>query len=81
MNRGEGRLPGLIGFDPNRAKGYDGGDKARGDVQLGEDGRIVAEDEDEAAKLVGTLGPPVRPDGDRRARPRPPDRTRSSAAS
>jgi len=56
VNRGEGRLPGLIGFDPNRAKGYDGSDRVRGDVQLGEDGRILVEDEDEAAKLVGTSG-------------------------
>src|SRR5512145_903654 len=56
VNRGEGRLPGLIGFDPNRASGYDGGDRGRGDVQLGEDGRIVAEDEDEAGKLVGSSG-------------------------
>ncbi|HEY8233904.1 MAG TPA: universal stress protein [Vicinamibacteria bacterium] len=56
VNRGEGRLPGLIGFDPNRAKGYDGGERGRGDVQLGTDGRIVAEDEDEAARLVGTSG-------------------------
>ncbi|MFL5615423.1 MAG: universal stress protein [Gemmatimonadaceae bacterium] len=56
VNRGEGRLPGLIGFDPNRAAGYDGGAKTRSDVQLGENGRIVAEDEDEAAKLVGSSG-------------------------
>ena len=56
VNRGEGRLPGLIGFDPNRAAGYDGGDRTRGDVRLGEDGRIVAEDEDAAAKLVGSSG-------------------------
>jgi nucleotide-binding universal stress UspA family protein len=56
VNRGEGHLPGLIGFDPNRAKGYDGGEKTRGDVQLGEDGRILAEDEDEAGKLVGSSG-------------------------
>ena len=56
VNRGEGRLPGLIGFDPNRAAGYDGGDRVRGDVQLGADGRIVAEDEDGAAKLVGSSG-------------------------
>ena len=56
VNRGEGRLPGLIGFDPNRAKGYDGGEKTRGDVQFGDDGRIVAEDEDEAGKLVGSSG-------------------------
>ena len=56
VNRGEGRLPGLIGFDPNRAAGYDGGDRVRGDVRLGADGRIVAEDEDAAAKLVGSSG-------------------------
>ena len=54
VNRGEGRLPGLIGFDPNRAAGYDGGDKVRSDVKLGADGRIVAEDEDTAARLVGS---------------------------
>jgi nucleotide-binding universal stress UspA family protein len=57
VNRGEGRLPGLIGFDPNRAASYDGGERAvRGDVRLGEDGRIVAEEEDAAAKLVGSSG-------------------------
>jgi nucleotide-binding universal stress UspA family protein len=56
VNRGEGHLPGLIGFDPNRAAGYDGSERVRGDVQLGEDGRILAEDEDEAARLVGTSG-------------------------
>src|SRR5581483_3125420 len=56
VNRGEGRLPGLIGFDPNRASGYDGGDKVRSDVQLGANGRLVAEDEDAAARLVGTSG-------------------------
>jgi nucleotide-binding universal stress UspA family protein len=53
-NRGEGQLPGLIGFDPNRAAGYDGGERTRSDVRLGDDGRIVAEDEDAAARLVGT---------------------------
>jgi nucleotide-binding universal stress UspA family protein len=56
VNRGEGRLPGLIGFDPNRAAGYDGGERTRSDVRLGEDGRIVAEEEDAAARLVGTSG-------------------------
>jgi nucleotide-binding universal stress UspA family protein len=56
VNRGEGHLPGLIGFDPNRAASYDGSERVRGDVQLGEDGRILAEDEDEAARLVGTSG-------------------------
>ncbi len=54
VNRGAGRLPGLIGFDPNRAASYDGGDKMRGDVQVGADGRIVAEEEDQAARLVGS---------------------------
>ena len=56
VNRGAGRLPGLIGFDPNRAAGYDGGDKVRGDVQVGANGRLVAEDEDAAARLVGSSG-------------------------
>ncbi|HJS42064.1 MAG TPA: universal stress protein [Gemmatimonadales bacterium] len=56
VNKGAGRLPGLIGFDPNRAAGYDGGDKLRSDVKLGENGRIVAEDEDSAARLVGSSG-------------------------
>lgn len=56
VNRGEGRLPGLIGFDPNRAASYDGGESGRGDVRLGADGRIVAEEEDPAAKIVGTSG-------------------------
>src|SRR5262249_49715402 len=55
-NRGARRRPGLIGFDPNRAAGYDGGERTRGDVRLGDDGRIVAEDEDAAAKLVGSSG-------------------------
>jgi nucleotide-binding universal stress UspA family protein len=56
VNRGAGRLPGLIGFDPNRAAGYDGGAKVRSDVKLGENGRLVAEDEDAAARLVGSSG-------------------------
>ena len=56
VNRGAGHLPGLIGFDPNRAASYDGGDKVRGDVQVGANGRLVAEDEDAAARLVGSSG-------------------------
>jgi len=56
VNRGAGRLPGLIGFDPNRAAGYDGGDKVRSDVKLGTNGRLVAEEEDAAARLVGSSG-------------------------
>jgi nucleotide-binding universal stress UspA family protein len=56
VNRGEGRLPGLIGFDPNVAARYDGADRVRSDVQLGADGRIVAEEEDDAARLAGSSG-------------------------
>src|SRR2546428_6076465 len=56
VNRGAGRLPGLIGFDPDRAAGYDGGDKARSDVKVGENGRLIAEDEDTAARLAGSSG-------------------------
>jgi nucleotide-binding universal stress UspA family protein len=56
VNRGAGRLPGLIGFDANQAAGYDGAERVRGDVQLGADGRIVAEDEDDAARLAGSTG-------------------------
>jgi len=56
VNRGAGRLPGLIGFDPNRAAGYDGGAKVRSDVKVGENGRLVAEEEDAAARLVGSSG-------------------------
>src|SRR5690606_13706528 len=53
-NRGEGRLPSLIGFDPNIASKYDGGERVRGDVRIGENGRIVAEDEEQDEKLAGT---------------------------
>ncbi|HVH67304.1 MAG TPA: universal stress protein [Gemmatimonadales bacterium] len=56
VNRGAGRLPGLIGFDLDRASGYDGGEKVRSDVKVGENGRLVAEDEDGAARLVGASG-------------------------
>ncbi len=55
-NRGAGRLPSLIGFDPNIATKYDGGENGRGDVVLGEDGRIVAEDEEQEEKLAGESG-------------------------
>jgi len=55
-NRGEGRLPSLIGFDRNIADKYDGGDTVRGDVKLGDDGRIVAEDEEQDEKLAGESG-------------------------
>src|SRR5881628_2863897 len=48
VNRGAGRLPGLIGFDPDHAASYDGGDKVRSDVKVGDNGRLVAEDEDAA---------------------------------
>ena len=56
VNRGEGRLPSLIGFDPNIAANYDGSERVRSDVKVGEDGRIIAEDEDHDEKLAGTSG-------------------------
>ena len=55
-NRGGGRLPSLIGFDPNIAHNYDGSEKQRTDVKLGENGRLLAEDEEQEDKLAGTSG-------------------------
>jgi nucleotide-binding universal stress UspA family protein len=55
-NRGAGRLPSLIGFDPNIADKYDGGARVRGDVRIGEDGRLVAEDEEPEDKIAGSSG-------------------------
>ncbi len=55
-NEGAGQLPSLIGFDANIADKYDGGDKVRSDVALGDDGRIVAEDEEHDEKLAGSSG-------------------------
>jgi len=55
-NQGRGRLPSLIGFDPNIADKYDGGEHVRGDVTIGADGRLVAEDESHDEKLAGTSG-------------------------
>ena len=55
-NKGAGRLPSLIGFDPNIADKYDGGDQVRSDVIIDEDGRIIAEDEDQDEKLAGSSG-------------------------
>ena len=55
-NQGAGRLPSLIGFDPNIANKYDGGENGRSDVILGEDGRIIAEDEELDEKLAGESG-------------------------
>jgi nucleotide-binding universal stress UspA family protein len=52
-NAGQGTLPSLIGFDPNIAANYDGGDTVRSDVKLGDDGRIVEEDEDQADRVAG----------------------------
>jgi len=69
VNRGAGRLPGLIGFDPNRAAGYDGGDKVRSDVKLGANG--ARRRRGRSGGPVGRLvRPAVRPARDRRARPR-----------
>jgi nucleotide-binding universal stress UspA family protein len=56
VNGGAGQLPSLIGFDPNIASHYDGGEHGRGDVRLGADGRIVAEDETADEKVAGSTG-------------------------
>ena len=55
-NRGAGRLPSLIGFDPNIADKYDGGETVRSDVIVDEDGRIIAEDEEQDEKVAGSSG-------------------------
>jgi nucleotide-binding universal stress UspA family protein len=55
-NGGEGRLPSLIGFDPNIADKYDGGETVRSDVAINEQGRLVAEDEEQDEKLAGSSG-------------------------
>jgi nucleotide-binding universal stress UspA family protein len=55
-NDGKGQLPSLIGFDPNIAANYDGGEVVRSDVSIGDDGRLVAESEDPEHKLVGSSG-------------------------
>jgi nucleotide-binding universal stress UspA family protein len=55
-NVGEGRLPSLIGFDPNIADKYDGGATVRGDVRIGENGRLIAEDEEQDEKVAGSSG-------------------------
>jgi nucleotide-binding universal stress UspA family protein len=55
-NAGEGRLPSLIGFDPNIADKYDGGGTVRSDVAINEQGRLVAEDEEQDEKLAGSSG-------------------------
>ncbi len=56
VNRGGGRLPSLIGFDPNIAHNYDGSDRQRTDVRMGENGRLLAEDEEQDEKLAGSSG-------------------------
>ncbi|MEN8375179.1 MAG: universal stress protein [Gemmatimonadota bacterium] len=53
-NRGQGRLPSLIGFDPNIADKYDGGERARSDVLMGADGKLVAEEEEQDDKVAGS---------------------------
>ena len=54
VNGGHGRLPSLIGFDPNIADKYDGGARMRSDVKIGENGRLIAEDEEQDEKLAGS---------------------------
>jgi nucleotide-binding universal stress UspA family protein len=53
-NSGRGRLPSLIGFDPNIADKYDGGGRVRGDVRVDDAGRLVAEEEALEDKVAGS---------------------------
>ncbi|MFQ5678670.1 MAG: universal stress protein, partial [Gemmatimonadota bacterium] len=55
-NAGTGRLPSLIGFDPNIADSYDGGDRVRSDVRVDDGGRLVAEEEEPEEKTAGSSG-------------------------
>jgi len=55
-NRGAGQLPSLIGFDGKIAGKYDGGETVRGDVRVDDEGRIVAEEEEQDEKLAGSSG-------------------------
>ena len=55
-NRGAGQLPSLIGFERKIADKYDGGDEVRGDVQVDDEGNILAEDEERDEKLAGSSG-------------------------
>jgi nucleotide-binding universal stress UspA family protein len=55
-NEGGGQLPNLIGFDPNIAAHYDGGEVVRGDVRVGDDGRLLAEEEGSEEKVAGSSG-------------------------
>jgi nucleotide-binding universal stress UspA family protein len=55
-NAGDGALASLIGFDPTSAASHDGGERVRGDVRLGTDGRILGEDETHDEKLAGASG-------------------------
>jgi nucleotide-binding universal stress UspA family protein len=56
VNGGRGRLPSLIGFDPNIAHKYDGGERTRSDVRVGADGRLIAEDEEPEDRVAGSSG-------------------------
>lgn len=55
-NRGAGQLPSLIGFDRSIADKYDGGGDVRGDVEVDDEGNIVAEEEDREEKVAGSSG-------------------------
>ncbi len=55
-NRGAGQLPSLIGFDRSIADKYDGGDDVRGDVEVDDEGNIVAEEENQEEKVAGSSG-------------------------
>ena len=53
-NRGTGRLPGLIGFDPDAAEKCDFG--ARGNIEVGHGGQIISENEAQSYTPTGSSG-------------------------
>jgi nucleotide-binding universal stress UspA family protein len=56
VTNGTGRLPCLIGFDPDVAADYDGGERVRADVRLAANGRALGEDEPAAEVPAGRSG-------------------------
>jgi hypothetical protein len=70
-NRGAGRLPSLIGFDPNIADKYDGGETVRATSGSARTAASIAEDEDAGREARRHLRPRLRPARHRRPRHRP----------
>ena len=67
----QGRLPSLIGFDPNIARKYDGGDSVRGDVPHRRERPAHRRGRGAGREAGRHVGRGLRPAGHRRARDRP----------